>query len=103
MNFNKIFSGYDKSNSNNVGQSESAQSTTSNGCQSDYYSLENATDHFTDQSGVDLLQFFKITLNKNAKDRYMLLRIEKELAALAQDQRFVCLFISCFFFCDYLR
>ena len=51
--------------------------------------MENATDHFTDQSGVDLLQFFKITLNKNAKDRYMLLRIEKELAALAQDQRFV--------------
>ncbi|XP_031619670.1 protein encore isoform X2 [Contarinia nasturtii] len=79
--------GYDKSNSNNVGQSEPSQNVTSNGCQSDYYSMENSnTDHFTDQSGVDLLQFFKITLNKNAKDRYMLLRVEKELAALAQDQ-----------------
>lgn len=78
--------GYEKSNSNNVG-TESNQSTTSNGCQSDYYSVENSTDHFTDQSGVDLLQFFKITLNKNAKDRFMLLRIEKELAALTQDQR----------------
>lgn len=77
--------GYEKSNSNNVG-TEPNQSTTSNGCQSDYYSSENSTDHFTDQSGVDLLQFFKITLNKNAKDRFMLLRIEKELATLTQDQ-----------------
>lgn len=68
---------------------ESTQNATSNGCQSDYYSVENASDHFTDQSGVDLLQFFKITLNKNAKDRYMLLRIEKDLAALEQDQRLV--------------
>lgn len=78
--------GYEKSNSNNIG-ADSIQNTTSNGCQSDYHSAENSTDHFTDQSGVDLLQFFKITLNKNAKDRYMLLRIEKELAALAQEQR----------------
>lgn len=66
---------------------------TSNGCPSDYgcttsVVVENSSDHFTDQSGVDLLQFFKITLNKNAKDRYMLLRIEKELAALAQDHRY---------------
>lgn len=81
-----LYTGYEKSNSNNVG-TESNQSTTSNGCQSDYYSVENSSEHFTDQSGVDLLQFFKITLNKNAKDRFMLLRIEKELAALTQDQR----------------
>lgn len=57
--------------------------------QSDYSSQDNSTEHFTDQNGVDLLQFFKITLNKNTKDRYMLLRIEKELAALAQDQSYV--------------
>lgn len=83
-----MYLGYEKSNSNNVG----AESNT-NGCQSDYYSADNSVDHFTDQSGVDLLQFFKITLNKNAKDRYMLLRIEKELAALAQDQRYLLLYI----------
>lgn len=46
-------------------------------------------EHFTDQNGVDLLQFFKITLNKNTKDRSMLLRIEKELASLAQDESYV--------------
>lgn len=83
---NQKHAGYEKSNSNNVG-TESNQSTTSNGCQSDYFLVENSSEHFTDQSGVDLLQFFKITLNKNAKDRFMLLRIEKELAALTQDQR----------------
>lgn len=48
-----------------------------------------AGEHFTDQNGVDLLQFFKITLNKNTKDRSMLLRIEKELASLAQDESYV--------------
>lgn len=83
INVMRMHLGYEKSNSNNVG----AESNT-NGCQSDYYAADNSADHFTDQSGVDLLQFFKITLNKNAKDRYMLLRIEKELAALAQDQRY---------------
>lgn len=48
-----------------------------------------AGEHFTDQNGVDLLQFFKITLNKNTKDRSMLLRIEKELASLVQDDSYV--------------
>lgn len=76
-----------QSANNNVVGADAMQNA-SNGCQSqEYLSVENSTDHFTDQSGVDLLQFFKITLNKNAKDRYMLLRVEKELAALAQDQR----------------
>lgn len=46
---------------------------------------ESSPEHFTDSNGVDLLQFFKLTLNKNTKDRYMLLRIEKELTGLAQD------------------
>lgn len=47
---------------------------------------DSSAEHYTDSNGVDLLQFFKITLNKNSKDRYMLLRVEKELATLAQDQ-----------------
>lgn len=88
-------------NNNNVvgggggGGGTDTMQNASNGCQSDYLSVESSTEHFTDQSGVDLLQFFKITLNKNAKDRYMLLRVEKELAALAQDQR--CLLDPVFF------
>lgn len=54
--------------------------------QGDY---NDGSDHLTDQNGVDLLQFFKITLNKNAKDRSMLMRIEKDLAALIQDDSYV--------------
>lgn len=81
---------YEKSNNNNnnnsIGTDTNQSNSTSNGCPTTVV-VENSTDHFTDQSGVDLLQFFKITLNKNAKDRYMLLRIEKELAALTQDHR----------------
>lgn len=47
---------------------------------------DSSTDQFTDQSGVDLLQFFKETLNKNAKDRNMLMKIERELHVLALDR-----------------
>uniref|UniRef100_A0A1L8DFQ7 Putative suz domain protein n=1 Tax=Nyssomyia neivai TaxID=330878 RepID=A0A1L8DFQ7_9DIPT len=47
---------------------------------------DNMADQYTDQSGVDLIQFFKETLNKNMKDRQMLLRIEKELLALVYDR-----------------
>lgn len=43
--------------------------------------------HVTDHNGVSLLQFFHETLNKNAKDRNMLLKIEKELYSLATDKR----------------
>ncbi|XP_055686248.1 protein encore isoform X2 [Lutzomyia longipalpis] len=47
---------------------------------------DNLAEQYTDQSGVDLIQFFKETLNKNIKDRTMLLRIEKELLALVYDR-----------------
>ncbi|XP_055707893.1 protein encore isoform X9 [Phlebotomus papatasi] len=47
---------------------------------------DNSSEQYTDQSGVDLIQFFKETLNKNLKDRTMLLRIEKELLALVYDR-----------------
>lgn len=51
-----------------------------------YLSRDNSCDQFTDQSGVNLIQFFKETLNKNFKDRNMLMKIEKELLALAMDR-----------------
>lgn len=47
---------------------------------------DNSFEQFTDQSGVDLIKFFRETLNKNAKDRSMLLKIEKELHDLATDR-----------------
>lgn len=58
-----------------------------------------AGEHFTDQNGVDLLQFFKITLNKNTKDRSMLLRIEKELTSLTQDESYVLTIYNIFHLC----
>lgn len=56
---------------------------------SDNLNHNEGSDYYTDQNGVDLLQFFKNTLNKNSKDRHMLLRIERELTTLAQDERYV--------------
>jgi hypothetical protein len=47
---------------------------------------DSSTEQFTDQSGVDLVQFFKETLNKNSKDRTMLISIENDLLALASDE-----------------
>ena len=49
--------------------------------------LDNSTEQFTDQSGIDLIQFFKETLNKNDKDRCMLLRIENDLFCLIDDEK----------------
>ncbi|XP_053677410.1 protein encore [Anopheles nili] len=51
-----------------------------------FMSRDSLCEPFTDQSGVNLLQFFKETLNKNFKDRNMLMKIEKELLSLAMDR-----------------
>uniref|UniRef100_A0A182M516 R3H domain-containing protein n=1 Tax=Anopheles culicifacies TaxID=139723 RepID=A0A182M516_9DIPT len=51
-----------------------------------FMSRDSLCDPFTDQSGVNLLQFFKETLNKNFKDRNTLMKIEKELLSLAMDR-----------------
>ncbi|XP_055382150.1 protein encore isoform X2 [Condylostylus longicornis] len=46
----------------------------------------SSTEQFTDQSGIDLVQFFKETLNKSPKDRTTLMEIEKDLIELAHDK-----------------
>ncbi|XP_035913703.1 protein encore isoform X2 [Anopheles stephensi] len=51
-----------------------------------FMSRDSLCDPFTDQSGINLIQFFKETLNKNFKDRNMLMKIEKELLSLAMDR-----------------
>uniref|UniRef100_A0A336LKU8 CSON011473 protein n=1 Tax=Culicoides sonorensis TaxID=179676 RepID=A0A336LKU8_CULSO len=62
-------------------------SSSMEGASSGFISRENSCEqHVIDQSGVSLLQFFHETLNKNAKDRNMLLKIEKELYSLATDK-----------------
>lgn len=47
---------------------------------------DDSFEQYTDSNGVDLFQFFKETLNKNVKDRNTLIRIEKEMLALALDR-----------------
>lgn len=75
---------------NSSGNSSLELPTSNNyGQSSTQYDFGDFNDHWTDQNGVDLLQFFKITLNKNPKDRHMLLRIENELATLARDEKYV--------------
>ncbi|KAJ9582896.1 hypothetical protein L9F63_022764, partial [Diploptera punctata] len=42
---------------------------------------------YTDSTGVDLQQFITDTLNRNQKDRMLLLKIEQELVSLAKDNK----------------
>ncbi|XP_063698227.1 R3H domain-containing protein 2 [Culicoides brevitarsis] len=63
-------------------------SSSFEGASSGFISRESSYEQHmtTDHNGVSLLQFFHETLNKNAKDRNMLLKIEKELYSLATDK-----------------
>ncbi|KAK9745114.1 SUZ domain [Popillia japonica] len=55
-------------------------------CNSPCLSRDNSSEqYFTDTTGVDLERFIPETLNKNAKDRALMLRIEQELVSLAKD------------------
>jgi a component of the cytoplasm (encore) len=67
----------------NMGSSSSCEGgNTSSG----FISRDSSSEQFVDQNGIDLVQFFKETLNKNSKDRNMLMKIERELLQLAVDQ-----------------
>lgn len=57
---------------------------------------DSSTEQYTDTTGINLGQFILETLNRNTKDRMLLLRIEQELVTLAKDKRFV--FIDVFLF-----
>ena len=82
----------------NMGSSSSVEGGTSSG----FISRDSSSDQFLDHhAGVDLVQFFKETLNKNAKDRNMLMKIERDMLQLALDQSYVALqlFFSTCNFC----
>jgi encore-like protein len=67
----------------NMGSSSSCEGgNTSSG----FISRDSSSEQFLDQNGIDLVQFFRETLNKNAKDRNMLMKIERDLLQLAVDQ-----------------
>lgn len=48
---------------------------------------DSSTEQYTDTTGIDLTQFIIETLNKNAKDRVLMLKIEQELVNLAKDKK----------------
>ncbi|CAH0550982.1 unnamed protein product [Brassicogethes aeneus] len=48
----------------------------------------DSSSEYTDTTGVDLEIFIPETLNRNAKDRALMLRIEQELVTLAKDRNF---------------
>lgn len=47
---------------------------------------DSSSEQYTDTTGVDLELFIPETLNRNAKDRAIMLRIEQELVNLAKDK-----------------
>ncbi|XP_046747116.1 cAMP-regulated phosphoprotein 21 isoform X2 [Diprion similis] len=53
-------------------------------------SRDSSTELYTDSTGIDLEQFIGDTLNRNQKDRTVLLRIERELVDFARDRQRVC-------------
>lgn len=65
----------------NMGSSSSFDGTSSG-----FISRDSSSEQFVDQNGIDLVQFFKETLNKNAKDRNMLMKIERDMLQLSVDQ-----------------
>uniref|UniRef100_A0A1B6DE93 cAMP-regulated phosphoprotein 21 n=2 Tax=Clastoptera arizonana TaxID=38151 RepID=A0A1B6DE93_9HEMI len=50
-------------------------------------SRDNSMEQYTDSSGIDLEQFIENTLNRNPKDRLLLLKIENELVSLIKDNK----------------
>ncbi|XP_036150276.1 cAMP-regulated phosphoprotein 21-like, partial [Monomorium pharaonis] len=50
-------------------------------------SRDSSTELYTDSSGIDLEQFIAETINRNQKDRSVLLRIEKDLIEFAKDRQ----------------
>lgn len=44
---------------------------------------------YTDSTGIDLEEFIKMTLNKNHKDRIMLLKLEKEFTDFIKEPKLV--------------
>ncbi|XP_032669191.1 R3H domain-containing protein 1-like isoform X4 [Odontomachus brunneus] len=50
-------------------------------------SRDSSTELYTDSTGIDLEQFIAETINRNQKDRTVLLKIEKDLIEFAKDRQ----------------
>ncbi|RZB54402.1 cAMP-regulated phosphoprotein 21, partial [Asbolus verrucosus] len=67
-------------------QSSSQGSFEGSSSNSPCLSRDSSSEQYTDTSGADLEVFIPETLNRNAKDRAFMLRIEQELVNLAKDR-----------------
>ncbi|XP_044264691.1 cAMP-regulated phosphoprotein 21 isoform X2 [Tribolium madens] len=67
-------------------QSSSQGSFEGSSSNSPCLSRDSSSEQYTDTSGADLEVFIPETLNRNAKDRAFMLRIEQELVSLAKDK-----------------
>lgn len=54
-------------------------------------SLDNHKEDFTDNNGMDLLQFVRDTLHKNRNDREMMLSLEKQMREFINNPEYVIL------------
>ncbi|KQS43527.1 protein encore isoform X5 [Drosophila erecta] len=72
-------------NGNGNNMSNNGLSNNSSNNTSGFISRENSSEQYTDYGGTDLLVFFRDTLNKNLKDRNLLLKIEKDLIDFVQE------------------
>ncbi|KAH8303841.1 hypothetical protein KR018_011625 [Drosophila ironensis] len=70
--------------SNNI-NSNNSSNNTSGFISRVFHQSENSSEQYTDYGGTDLLMFFRDTLNKNPKDRNILLKIEKDLMDFVQE------------------
>jgi len=52
-----------------------------------YLLADSSTELYTDSTGIDLEQFIAETINRNHKDRTVLLKIEKDLIEFAKDRQ----------------
>ncbi len=48
---------------------------------------DSSTETYTDSTGIDLEEFIRTTLNKNPKDRVMLLKLETEMHNFIKDSK----------------
>ncbi|CAG9813177.1 unnamed protein product [Phaedon cochleariae] len=67
-------------------QQSSSQGSFESSSMSPCLSRDSSTEQYTDTTGIDLEMFIPETLNRNAKDRALMLRIEQELVNLAKDR-----------------
>nr|XP_023018412.1 cAMP-regulated phosphoprotein 21 [Leptinotarsa decemlineata] len=67
-------------------QQSSSQGSFESLSNSPCLSRDSSCEQYTDTTGVDLEKFIPDTLNRNAKDRALMLRIEQELVNLAKDR-----------------